>query len=230
MTAKKSRSGKRKRATASTDKTLALRTESLLAEAIRRGREVHEAAENSVASYGEWLFANVFQSDTKLVLDRESDAPVWVSLLGASGSTQLPLSKTTLSTTVRIAALDKRLADATWSALKFSVKVALLPLQSPRALRSAARHVLSSSMSVSAVKLYVDNTLYPDGKPVRLNATTARKSLSKLSTQFSRPAYVEKLETSINKLNKTQRVKAKEALATLVGQLQQLMKKISTEE
>jgi len=55
----------------------------------------------------------------------------------------LPLSQATVSNTVRVAAWDKRLADGSWSALSYSHNVALLPLNEPKAMRAAARHVLA---------------------------------------------------------------------------------------
>ncbi len=198
--------------------------DAILAEALRRGREVVQSAESLLEGYGQWLFANVFGGDTRLVLDAKVDHPVWAKLLAAAEGAKLPLGRGTLSATLRIAALDKRLADAPWTSLGYSLKVALLPLQTPIELRAAARHVLASGLSVRATMKYVDNTLHPDGKPARLSPTTARKTLRRLAAPFSRPNYVEKLESALNKLDDDKRADAKASLASLVKQLQQLLK------
>lgn len=198
-----------------------------LAEALRRGREVVHGAESLLASYGEWLFANVFEGDTKAILDHESTHPVWTALTAAADGATLPLSRTTLAFTVRVAAYDKRLSDGAWSALGFSVKVALLPLREPKALRAAARQALASSMSVRDAKKYVVTLLGPVASPARMSPKMARNAVSRLSNQFTAGTYATKLESALNKLDDDERAKAKEKLSALVKQLQKLVKDLA---
>lgn len=81
--------------------------DALLAEALRRGRDVVDGAETLLAGYGQWLFANLFAGDAKAVLDRDPAGTVWHLLTNASNETTLALSVTTISNTLQVAALAK---------------------------------------------------------------------------------------------------------------------------
>jgi hypothetical protein len=161
--------------------------------------------ESAVASYGQWLFANLFAGETQPVLDADPDHPVWRGLIEAKGSHNTGIARGTLVATLRIAALDKRLADGAWSSLSYSHKVALLPLGEPKALRAAARHVLAASLSVRDAREYVGNLRNPEGAQLRLTPGAARGAIRRLATSFARPRYVQKLETQLGRLEGEER-------------------------
>lgn len=193
--------------------------EALVAEAIRRGREVVSQAEGALASYGEWLFANLFEGDSRAVLDRDLDDPAWVALMHSANSATFPMSRATLSTTLRVAAYDKRLADAAWQRLSFSHKAALLPLADPKTMRTAARHVLAASLSVRATNEYIANLRFPDGRTPRLTPSGARKTITRLAEPFSQAKYLAQLESQLARLDESERTHVARELETLVEQL-----------
>lgn len=210
---------------------IVLSPEALYAEALRRGVEAVRGAELLLAGYGQWLFANVLEGNTAAVLDGEIEHPVWTKLLDAADGATLPIGRGTLSVTLRVAALDKRLADAAWSALTYTLKTELLPLGDPKLMRSAARHVLAGGLSVREARKYVLSQLHPEGTIVRLTPVKARSAIKRLSAQFASPKYAGKLLTSLNKLNDDDLDDAREALLKVAEQLQELAKSLrETEE
>ncbi|MFO0560248.1 MAG: hypothetical protein U0269_19685 [Polyangiales bacterium] len=209
-----------------TDAPLSSEDERLLAEAVRRGREVVSATESAVASYGQWLFANLFAGETQPVLDVDPDHPVWRGLIEAKGSHNTGIARGTLVATLRIAALDKRLADGAWSSLSYSHKVALLPLGEPKALRAAARHVLAASLSVRDAREYVGNLRSPEGAQLRLTPGAARGAIRRLATSFARPRYVQKLETQLGRLEGEEREATRAELDALIDHFERLRKKL----
>lgn len=211
---------------AARDAVISAGDERLLAEAVRRGREVVSAAESAIASYGQWLFANLFAGETQLVLDVDPDHPVWRGLLDGRGAQSTGIARATLISTLRIAALDKRLADGAWSSLSYSHKVALLPLSEPKALRAAARHVLAASLSVRDARAYVGNLRSPEGAPLRLTPGAARGAIRRLASSFARPRYVQKLETQLGRLEGDDREATRAELDALIEHFERLRKKL----
>lgn len=208
---------------------LASDPEALFAEALRLGRESVEAAESLLATYGQWLFANLFAGDARRVLDRAPEHPVWVRLFEHANSASFRLSKRSLSTTLRVAAYDKRLADSSWERLSYSHKDALLPLADPRALRSAARHVLASSLSVRETSVYVESLRGPVASPPRLSPVMARRAVSRLAAPFAKARYTERLAGQLNKLAASDRAEARRELGEVVEKLQALLASIEAD-
>jgi hypothetical protein len=200
--------------------------DALLAEAVRRGREVVTTTESVVAAYGQWLFANLFGGETRAVLDRDPDQPVWGRLLDGKGATRTGIARSTLVTTLRVAALDKRLDDGAWSGLSYSHKVALLPLSEPNALRSAARHALAASLSVQDTRTYVSNLLHPEGPRLRLTPASARGAIRRIAVSFARPRYVQKLETQLGRLDGDAREQTRAEIEALIEHLDRLRRKL----
>ncbi len=194
-----------------------------LGEAIRRGRAVVDAAESAVASYGQWLFATLFASDTKSVLDRAIEQPTFDALLEAAESPTLPLGRGVIRVALRVAAFDKRLADEPWSRLHYSHKVELLPLGEPKLMRAAARHVLAASLHTPQVRLYVQRLLKPDGVPPKLSPTTAVASIERFAGRFDRPRSVEKYATNLSRLADDKRDASLERIEVLVERLQRVV-------
>jgi hypothetical protein len=209
---------------------LAVSHDALYAEALRRGVEVVNGAESLLGSYGHWLFANVFEGNTAAVLDGEIEHPIWAKLTEAADGATLPISRRTLSVVLRVAALDKRLADASWSALGFTLKSELLPLNDPKLLRTAARHVLAGGLSTRATRTYVATLLHPEGAIVRLTPVKARSAVKRLSTQFAKPKYLSKLESALNKLDDAELSTARAKLLEVAKQLQELAKSLRAPE
>lgn len=208
------------------DASLSSEDERLLAEAVRRGREVVSSTESAVASYGQWLFAKLFAGETQPVLDADPDHPVWRGLIDAKGSNNTGIARGTLLSTLRIAALDKRLADGAWSSLSYSHKVALLPLGDPKVLRAAARHVLAASLSVRDARVYVGTLRNPQGTQLRLTPGAARGAIRRLATSFARPRYVQKLETQLGRLEGDEREATRAELDALIEHFERLRKKL----
>lgn len=200
--------------------------ERLLAEAVRRGREVVSTTESAVAEYGQWLFANVFAADTKLVLDQRPDHPLWVKLVKGKGSADPELPRSMMVTTLRVAALDKRLSDQAWSRLAYSYKVALLPLNEPNALRDAARHVLAASLNVAETREYVGNLRNEEGRAVRLTPKMASGAIDKMVAPFKRPRYLQRLETQLGHLEGDARDKTRGVIDELLEYFARLRKKL----
>jgi hypothetical protein len=189
----------------------------LVVEAQRRGREVLSRAESAIAEFGQWLFANVFAEDARAVLDRPITSPVWALLLRSAESDKLPLTRVALSNTLRVAALDKRLSDAAWTRLSFSHKLALMPLGDPKALRSAARHVLSASLSVRQARAYVLALRVEQGEGApKLSPTKALRSLGAVSERFERAQDVRRFGAQLAKLDEEQRALAESQLESLI--------------
>lgn len=196
----------------------------LLAEALRRANEVVRGAENHLSEYGEWLFVTLFGDDTSAVLDQELDHPVWSELLRVADTGRLQMSRSTLSSAVRIAAYNKRLDDGAWNALGYTQKYSLLPLREPKALRAAARHVLSASCTVRQTREYVENILHPDGKKLpRLSPEGAQRTVGSLRARFAAPKYLHKLEGALGKLSDERRTEATEDVQALIAQFQRLL-------
>jgi hypothetical protein len=202
--------------------------DALVAEAMRRAREVYSAGEALVHGYGEWLFANVFAGDTKSVLDADAAPPeAWGAIVEACGSARLPLSRATLSNSLRVAAWDKRLADGAWSGLSYSNKVALLPLDDPKAMRAAARHVLAASLTVRATNEYVANLRAPGEKATRLTPQLAQRRVTRVATPFEDDATVSKLATQLAKLDREDKAAVKERVEHTIKQLERLLAAVS---
>jgi hypothetical protein len=189
----------------------------LVVEAQRRGREVLSRAESAIAEFGQWLFANVFAEDARAVLDRPITSPVWALLLRSAESDKLPLTRVALSNTLRVAALDKRLSDAAWTRLSFSHKLTLMPLGDPKALRAAARHVLSASLSVRQARAYVLALRVEQGEGApKLSPTKALRSLGAVSERFERAQDVRRFGAQLAKLDEEQRALAESQLESLI--------------
>jgi hypothetical protein len=234
----KSRSTPKKRALPATKPTALSAPRSddaLVAEAERRGREVFSEGERLVHEYGAWIFANFFAGETAPVLDRR-DVPEdqlsakerayrarWRALTALCGSARLPLSQATVSNTVRVAAWDKRLADGSWSALSYSSKVALLPLNEPKAMRAAARHVLAASLDARGASEYVDGILHPGGKRLRMTPEAASKQVFQLAANVEDDSRFGKLETQLAKLDDDAKAAVADKLEFTIERLQKLL-------
>jgi hypothetical protein len=196
----------------------------LVVEAQRRGREVLSRAETAIAEFGQWLFANVFVDDARAVLDRPIINPVWAELLRSAESEKLPLSRASLMHTLRVAALDKRLSDSAWSRLSFSHKVALMPLVEPKALRAAARHVLSASLSVRQARAYVAALREEQGEGApKLSPAKALRSLGAVSGRFERAQDVRRFGAQLAKLDDEQRARAEAQIESLIEAFSSLL-------
>lgn len=196
----------------------------LFAEAAHRASTTVKGTEELFSSYGEWLFIHVFASDTTAILDESRDNPVWSALLHSADTGHVQLSRTSLSTMVRVAAFDKRLADGAWNALTYSMKVVLLPLREPNLLREGARHVLSASCTIRQAREWVENTLRPSRAPaLRLSPVAAQKAVGSLVKKFGDPKYAHKMQSALSKLPEDKRAVAKEGLETLIERLQQML-------
>lgn len=196
----------------------------LVVEAQRRGREVLSRAETAIAEFGQWLFANVFADDARAVLDRPITSPVWAELVRSAESDKLPLTRVSLTNTLRVAALDKRLSDASWSRLTFSHKVVLLALSEPKALRAAARHVLSASLSVRQTRAYVValRAEHGEGAP-KLSPAKALRSLGAVSGRFERAQDVRRFGAQLAKLDDEQRALAEARIEALIDAFSSLL-------
>jgi hypothetical protein len=204
---------------------LAKTDRAVLDEAVRRATQVVRGAESLLVDYGEWLFATLFGGDTARVLDQELSSPVWASLLRHSDTGRIELARSTLSGIVRVAAYTKRLDDSAWNALSYTQKYTLLALADPKAMRAAARHVLSASCTVKQTREYVQNITHPDGPaPARLSPAGAQKTVGSLRAKFATPTYVRKLESALGKLAPAQRAEAKSHLHEVIAQLQRLVR------
>lgn len=211
----------------------------LVAEAERRGREVFSEGERLVHEYGAWIFANFFAGETAPVLDRR-DAPDdqltarerayrarWRALVERCGSARLPLSRATVSNTVRVAAWDKRLADGSWNGLSYSQKVALLPLNEPKAMRAAARHVLAASLDARGASEYVDELIHPGGKPLRMTPEAASKQVFQLAANVEDDSRFGKLATQLTKLDDEAKAAVVDKVEFTIERLQKLLETLS---
>ena len=143
----------------------------LLNEALRRGEDMLVSLEASITSYGRWLLGAIFKDDAKAALDDKSENKVWLELVRRAGGPTLPIERSALYSALRIAALDKHLADDTWRGLGFGRKRLLLPLASDARLRDGARHVAKFKLSHSAIRQYVTAILTDGGRPPALRFT-----------------------------------------------------------
>lgn len=185
---------------------------------------VVKGAEDLLQDYGEWLFIHLFASDTHAVLDDNKETAVWTALLQLADHGKLPLSRATISNSVRVAAYDKRLADGAWSALGFTLKTSLLPLRDPTLMREAARHVLSTSLSVREARVYVDNTLHPNNtKAIRLSPKGAKRAVGALHKKLAEPKFLSKLGSALGRLPKDERAAASEELHSMIEGLKRLL-------
>ena len=184
----------------------------LLAEAQRRGRDAMELAEGALADYGQWLFETVFLSETQAVLDRDAgDNDLYRALLGTAGTLQMPIAKGSLSAALRIAAYDKRLADASWSRLRFSHKEKLLVLGEPNAMRAAARHVLAASLDVLSTREYVAQ-LIGEPTPTRLTPGRAAKAALRASKPFLDARHMTRWQKQLASLDQDERTEVATSL------------------
>ena len=184
----------------------------LLAEAQRRGREAMERAEGALAEFGQWVFANVFLGETQAVLDREpGDNDLYRALMMTAGSEQMPIARGSLSAALRVAAYDKRLADAAWSRLRFSHKEKLLVLAEPNAMRAAARHVLAASLDVNSTREYVAQLL-GEPTPTRITPARAAKAALRASKPFLDAQHVSRWTKQLASLDPEERAEVASTL------------------
>ncbi len=202
----------------------------LLAEAQRRARDAMELAEGALADYGQWIFESVFLGETQAVLDRDpSQNGLYSALLQSAGSLQMPIAKGSLSAAIRIAAYDKRLADASWSRLRFSHKEKLLVLDEPNAMRAAARHVLSASLDVISTRAYVAELLGTP-TPIRLTPARAAKAAFRASKPFLDARYMSRWQKQLASLEPEERKEVASTLRAARSAIDALLNAVGTKK
>lgn len=202
----------------------------LLAEAQRRARDAMELAEGTLADYGQWLFESVFLGETQGVLDRDpGQNDLYGLLLKSAGSLHMPIAKGSLSAALRIAAYDKRLADASWSRLRFSHKEKLLVLGDPNAMRAAARHVLAASLDVSSTREYVAELL-GSPTPIRLTPARAAKAALRASKPFLDARYMSRWQKQLASLEPEERTEVTTSLLAARAAIDSLLNAVRTKK
>lgn len=146
----------------------------LLSEALRRGAEAADTAEDAILGFGRWLLVNVFDDDAAAALDARADNPVWRELLRRAGGPTLRMSGRMLYVALHVAARDKRIGDEAWRSLDVGRKELLLPLEDEHAMRKAAQHVTAMKLSVRATRDYVAALRAEKGAGPRARITSER--------------------------------------------------------
>ena len=146
----------------------------VLAEALRRGAEAADAAEDAIVGVGRWLLVHVFADDAAAALDERSENPVWRELLRRAGGPTLRLGQRSLYVALHIAARDKRIGDEAWRSLDAGRKELLLPLGEEAAMRKAAQHVTAMKLSTRATREYVAALRAKQGASPRARLTGER--------------------------------------------------------
>lgn len=146
----------------------------LLAEALRRGAEAADTAEDAILGFGRWLLVSVFDDDAAAALDDRAANPVWRELLRRAGGPTLRVSERMLYVALHVAARDKRIGDEAWRALDVGRKELLLPLGDEHAMRKAAQHVAAMKLSLRATREYVAALRAEQGAAPKARVTPER--------------------------------------------------------
>jgi hypothetical protein len=149
-------------------------TRQVLAEALRRGAEAADVAEDAIVGFGRWLLVHVFADDAAAALDARSENPVWRELVRRAGGPTLRLGQRALYVALHVAARDKRIGDEAWRGLDVSRKELLLPLGDEAAMRKAAQHVTAMKLSARATRDYVAALRAQKGRGPRARVTGER--------------------------------------------------------
>lgn len=197
----------------------------VLNEALRRGEDLREEVETSIASYGRWLLGAVFADDAAAALDDKGNNSVWRELVRRAGGPTLRINRRILYVALQLAARDKRIADSTWRGLDAGRKELLLPLADDGLLRDAAQHVSKFNLTQASTRQYVAGLLESGGRPraVRLTVPRLVGHVQKLRATLGTAAALRKVE----QLREVADAKEREKAAEEVEHLREVLGKIA---
>ena len=198
----------------------------LLAEALRRGEEARDAMEDSLASFGRWVLANVFDDDAASALTTARGNAVWAELMARAGGPTLRLSARMLSVCLNVAAYDRRITEEAWRGLDLGRKELLLPLGDERRLREAARHVTTLKMSQRATRDYVTGVIAQGGgeRAVRLTAPQLAGRVRRFREGVAAVGFQRKVQSLARTLDDDTRAEVKKELEALRDATNELLR------
>ncbi len=198
----------------------------LLAEALRRGEEARDAMEDSLASYGRWVLANLFDDDAATALTTTRSNAVWSELMSRAGGPTLRLSARMLSVCLNVAAYDRRITDEAWRGLDLGRKELLLPLGDDRRLRDAAKQVTTMKLTLRATRDYVTGVMARDGgeRAVRLTAPRLTSRVRRFREGVGAAGFKRKVQSLARTMDDAERAEVTQELEALRDATSELLR------